>query len=145
MTWYELDHARLVLEHLRVSARYPNFSLGRAKARNLYWLGELVVKIDKVTPPPFKIRVEYPETFPVDYPDVYILSPDLPADHVGHVWHRWPTSGTICYVKPKEWQLGTTADEVISKCEDWYFNYIAVLSGLIQEMPEIGRARVESQ
>jgi len=46
----------------------------------------------------------------------------------------------VCYVKPSEWQLGTTADEIISKLEDWYFNYVAVKNGLIEEMPDVGRA-----
>ena len=41
---------------------------------------------------------------------------------------------------PKNWQIGTTADEIILKLEDWYFNYIALKNGLIEEMPEVGRA-----
>ncbi len=47
--------------------------------------------------------------------------------------------------KPKNWQIGTTADEIISKLEDWYFNYIAVKNNLIEAMPEVGRATLPGE
>jgi hypothetical protein len=140
MTWYELDHARLVIERSKVSAGYPEFVLKRAGNGILYWLGKIELSVGTIRPPALQLRIEYPEGFPAIYPDAFVIEPTLPEDHVGHKWHRWPTTGTICYVKPKSWQLGTTADNVISKCEDWYFNYIAVTNGLIEEMPDVGRA-----
>lgn len=142
MTWYELDHARLVLEHLRVSQRYPHFTLRRNQNGTLSWSGKVEIVVGDISPEPLQLRLEYPISFPVIYPDVFVERPVLPADHVGHKWHRWPNSGTICYVKPISWQLGTTADEIISKSADWYFNYVAVINGMIEEMPEVGRARL---
>lgn len=90
-------------------------------------------------------RVEYPEDFPATYPDAFIVSPELPSEEVGHAWHRWPRRGNICFVKPKNWQIGTTADEIISKLEDWYFNYIAVKNNLIAAMPDLGRASLSGE
>jgi hypothetical protein len=84
-------------------------------------------------------RVEYSEDFPATSPDAYIVKPDLPPGEVGHEWHRWPLKGNICFVRPKNWQIGTTADEIISKLGDWYFNYTAFKNGLIEAMPEVGR------
>jgi hypothetical protein len=140
MTWYEADHARLVIEYLRVSARYPKFVLKRTDEGVLYWLGKIELTVGVIHPPVLQLRIEYPDSFPAIYPDAFVMEPSLSEDHLGHKWHRWPSTGAICYVKPKIWQLGTTADEVISKCEDWYFNYIAATNGLIDEMPEVGRA-----
>jgi hypothetical protein len=140
MTWYESDPSRLVLEHLRVMRRYPRCSLNRASDSTLYWTGEATVKVGRITPDTMAFRVEYPESFPATYPDAFIVRPELPPGEVGHEWHRWPRRGNICFVKPKNWQIGTTADEIISKLEDWYFNYVAVKNGLVGVMPELGRA-----
>lgn len=140
MTWYELDRARLVLEYLRVSQKYPQFTLRRGESDSLYWTGDLSLSVGNLTPDPLELRLEYPDSFPAEYPKVYVVKPELPAEEIGHDWHRWGAWGTICYVKPKEWQLGTTADEIIAKSEDWYFNYVAFKNGLIDKMPDIGRA-----
>jgi hypothetical protein len=140
MTWYELDHARLVLEHLRVLRRYPQFVLQRGKNSDLFWIGELSLVVGPITPDPMILRVEYPESFPAEFPKVHVTKPELSSEEVGHKWHRWPIGGTVCYVKPKEWQVGTTADEIIAKVEDWYFNYVAYKNDLIASMPELGRA-----
>jgi hypothetical protein len=140
MTWYELDHARLVLEHLRVSQKFPQFVLKRSESRGLYWTGELSLTVGDITPEPLQIRLEYPRSFPAELPKVYVIKPELPPEEVGHQWHRWAAWGTICYLKPKDWQLGTTADEIIEKSADWYFNYVAFKNGLIDKLPEIGRA-----
>ena len=140
MTWYELDHSRLVLEYLRVSRAYPHCVLNRASNSTLYWTGESKIEVGRIRPDTMAFRVEYPEDFPATYPDAYIVRPELPPEEVGHEWHRWPRRGNICFVKPKNWQIGTTADEIISKLEDWYFNYIAVKNNLIEAMPEVGRA-----
>lgn len=140
MTWYELDRARLVLEFLQVSQKYPQFVLKRGELDKLYWIGELSLTVGDLIPDPLELRLEYPSSFPAEYPNVYVVKPELPAEEVGHDWHRWGGLGTICYVKPKEWHLGTSADQIISKSADWYFNYVAFKNGLTDKMPEIGRA-----
>src|SRR5882672_8229611 len=140
MTWYEMDHARVVLEDLRVLRRYPQCTLHRNKYSRLYWAGELHLVVGTITADPLVFLLQYPNTFPAVPPDVDVIKPELPPEDVGHKWHRWAIDGTVCYVKPSEWQLGTTADEIISKLEDWYFNYVAVKNGLIEEMPDVGRA-----
>jgi hypothetical protein len=140
MTWYEMDHSRLVVEFLRVLRRYPQCTLHRNEYSRLYWTGEVRLWVGTIRPDPLAFRVEYPGAFPALFPDVHVIKPELPPEDVGHKWHRWPLDGTVCYVKPNEWQLGTTADEIIAKLEDWYFNYVAVKNGLIAAMPDVGRA-----
>jgi hypothetical protein len=90
---------------------------------------------------PAEVMIWYPEAFPAVHPDVFILSPEIPAAEFGHSWHRWK-DGKICFVQPSHWNLATTADEVIEKIADWYFNYAAKKAGLIDEMPAVGRAHV---
>ena len=140
MTWYELHRSRLVLEYRRVLRSHPHCLLNRASDSTLYWTGESTIEVGQIKPPSMAFRVAYPEDFPATPPDAFIIRPHLPPEEVGHEWHRWPQRGNICFVKPKSWQIGTTADEIISKLEDWYFNYIAVKNGLIETMPDAGRA-----
>jgi len=140
MTWYELDHSRLVLEYLRVLRKNPCCVLNRGSNSILYWTGEVRIEVGRIKPDTLVYRVEYPEDFPASYPDVFVVEPELPIEEVGHTWHRWPRRGNICYVPPGHWQVGTTADEIISKLEDWYFNYIAFKNDLIEAMPDTGRA-----
>jgi hypothetical protein len=105
-------------------------------------MGESNITVGKIRPETLVYRVEYPEDFPATYPAAYVVSPALPPEEVGHKWHRWPIGGAVCYVEPKDWQTGITADDVIAKLEDWYFNYVAVKSGLIATMPDLGRANL---
>lgn len=138
MTWYELDKARLVLEFLRVKSRYRNFCLKR-NGTELFWEGELIVNVGGYDADPLQIRLSYQDAFPAIRPTVVVLNPSLDPSEVGHDWHRWP-DGSICYIRPNEWEVSTTADEVIAKTADWYFNYVALKRGLIPSMPDIGRA-----
>jgi hypothetical protein len=142
MTWYEFDHKRLVLEHLRVLARYPQFVLHCEPNGLLYWAGEINLSVPGLVPPPLRLRVDYPESFPAEYPKVYVTSPSIPENEYGHEWHRWGVDETICYIRPNKWQIGTTADQIISKAEDWYFNYVALKHSLIDKMPDEGRAKL---
>jgi ubiquitin-protein ligase len=140
MTWYEMDPSRLVLEHLRVVRRYPSFKLYK-KDSTLFWEGVVEVSVAGLPVDPFRISVSYPDTFPIRPPRVTVLEPVLDPQHVGHDWHRY-IDGSLCYVESKDWTIEPTADEVISKSVDWYYNYMAVARGLIDKMPDIGRAQI---
>lgn len=142
MTWYELNPSRLVIEYVRVSHRYPGFVLNRSKRFKLYWTGALNIAVGTINPERLVLRIEYPDSFPALGPDVTITSPEIPSEEVGHKWHRWPIDGSICYVKPRDWAINVTTDEIITKVEDWYFNYVAVKNGLVLEMPDIGRVKL---
>jgi hypothetical protein len=145
MTWYEFDRARLVLEYFRVSTKYPQFVLARCSKGILSWRGELRLTVACLSPEPLELRVEYPQSFPAEPPKVHVIQPTLSQEEIGHDWHRWGAWGTICYVKPAEWQIGTTTDEIIAKSEDWYFNYVAFKNGLIDKMPDMGRAVLKGE
>ena|SRR5438874_10728700 len=138
MTWYEIDKARLVLEFLRVKSQYKTFRLKR-NDKELFWEGELIISVGGCDADPLQIQVIYREAFPSIRPTVIVLNPPLDPSEVGHDWHRW-ADGSVCYIRPNEWEISTTADEVIAKTADWYFNYVAVKRALIPSMPEIGRA-----
>ncbi len=140
--WYDVWPGRFVLEYLRVKARYNAFQLVRADSV-LQWHGEVCVFPPGVLADPLKVIIEYPEAFPASAPRVQVVSPKIDPTEIGHAWHRWP-SGNICFIKPRYWQISTTTDEIIAKVEDWYFNYLAKKAGLIENMPDVGRANIET-
>src|SRR6266850_2700172 len=120
-TWYDLFPDRLVLETIRVKAFRETLILRRVDTTLFWecWANDLP---DGVQVPPLHFRVVYPAAFPAIPPEVEIVSPELDPTESGHEWHRWPW-GDICYVRPSRWQASTTADEIIRKVADWYFNY----------------------
>jgi hypothetical protein len=139
-TWYELLPHRLVLETFRVNSCDESFVLKRLD-RTLYWEGRALDIPEGTDAPALHFLVVYPEAFPAIPPEVEIVSPDLSPDEWGHEWHRW-MNGDVCYVRPSKWQVSTTAEEVIKKVSDWYFNYVAKKNGLIAKMPDYGRAEL---
>ena len=140
MDWWELSPARLVLEHTKVNAAYPTFKLKKVSGR-LRWYGAVNQIPPGIIAPPLTFWLIYPGTYPTRPPWVEIISPDLPANYVGHDWHRF-IDGDICYIEPRRWLLVTTADEIIHKVEIWYFNFLAKQYGLIEHMPDTGLASI---
>jgi hypothetical protein len=138
--WYHLFPHRLVLETMRVKTCGLPFVLKRLDDI-LYWEGRTHTVPEGVDAPPLHFLVVYPEAFPAIPPNVEVVSPDLDPAEWGHEWHRW-WDGNVCYVRPSRWQVSTTADEIIKKVEDWYFNYTAKKEGLIGKMPDVGKAEL---
>lgn len=97
-----------------------------------------------VNAPPLHFLIIYPEAFPAIPPEVEVVSPKLDPSEWGHEWHRWQ-NGDVCFVRPSKWQSSTTADEIVKKVFDWYFNYLAKKEGLIDKMPDVGRAALPAQ
>ena len=90
---------------------------------------------------PLHLRLEYLSAFPIKPPHVQIVAPSIDLTETGHTWHRW-YDGRICYVRPVDWNISATGDQIIAKAMDWYFNYVAVKRGLISQMPDVGRAEI---
>jgi len=139
-TWFEADKQRVVREVREVKEAYPRFILS-IEDECLVWEGELPDVPPGVQAPPLRVRLIYPQGFPIAPIKVFPLSPDLPPELVGHAWHRW-SDGSLCMGRPEEWDIRFTAREVIDKAADWYFNYQAMQYGLIDEMPDVGRAQI---
>jgi hypothetical protein len=140
MTWYELFPHRLVLETIRVRSSDSSFLLKRLGG-TLYWEGRALEIPEGAEAPPLHFLVVYPEAFPATPPGVEIISPELSSTEWGHEWHRW-WNGNVCYVRPSRWQVSSSADEIIKKVGDWYFNYVAKKQGMITKMPDVGRAKL---
>ncbi|HTS05064.1 MAG TPA: hypothetical protein VMP68_05730 [Candidatus Eisenbacteria bacterium] len=132
-----MDKPRLVLEKIRVTAFHPSFRL-RKKGNDLVWEGSKEVTVAGSPVELFTIRVTYPEAFPTKPPIVEVLNPILDSTDVGHEWHRW-VEGNVCYIRPRDWNIATTVDQIIDKVTDWYHNYMAVKLGLVDRMPDVGR------
>jgi hypothetical protein len=141
MTWYELFPERLVLEVRRVQKLNRNFKLRRAKTL-LYWEGEVSDVPSGIVVAPLRFLLLYMSAYPATPPEVTVLSPNSSPNKLGHDWHRY-NNGNVCYVRPTHWRVSTTADEVIEKVADWYFNYTAKKAGLVDAMPDVGRAVIE--
>ncbi len=137
MHWYDIDKGRLVLEHSRVRARHPDFRL-RKRSNDLLWEGSKEVFVGGKSVEALSFRIVYPEAFPTKAPVVEVISPFLDPKDVGHEWHRW-VEGNVCYIRPRDWNIATTADEIIEKVTDWYHNYMAVKLGFVNKMPDVGR------
>ena len=140
ISWFEMDHLRVVLEYKEVMGAHGNFVLSIIDGC-LAWEGEFEEIPAGIQAPPLRVRVVYPQGFPVAPIKVIPLSPGLPANFVGHTWHRW-SDGSLCMGKPDQWDMGFTARDVMDKAADWYFNYQALVHGLIDKMPDVGRAQI---
>jgi len=138
--WFEVSPERLVVEFRRVQESRTGFSLVRHNGF-LCWTGALDAIPAGVQAEPLVIRVKYPEYFPAGSPWVEIVSPELGLELVGHEWHRM-TDGDVCYIRDSLWNPATAAEEIIAKEEDWYFNFVAKRAGLIEKMPDVGRAEI---
>jgi len=141
--WYESDPNRLVLEYLRVVRLERGFVLRQFADRRLYWLGQVHDIPAGVEACPMKFGIVYRDAFPAEPPTVWVLEPELNPSEWGHEWHRW-LPGNVCYVRPRNWNVGTTADEIIQKVADWYFNYTARKAGLSPTMADYGRISLET-
>ena len=140
LRWFAADRARLVLEYTRVHRDYPNFVL-RVADDGLSWEGELADIPLGLRAEPLRVRLLYPKAYPIRPPRIVPLAPEIPSAQWGHEWHRWP-SGAICIVEPRHWSLNYTAADALAKAADWYFNYLARIHGLIEVMPDVGRAAI---
>jgi hypothetical protein len=139
MYWYDLFPDRLALEFSRITEAEPDFTLRKTATGLLYWEGAVSDVPNGTNAPPLSFTLWYFASFPATAPAVF--SVQIAESEVGHDWHRY-LNGAICYVQLSKWQIGTTADEIIQKVRDWYFNYVAKKHGLIDAMPDIGRANI---
>lgn len=136
--WFEADHARLVLEYVLMGHAHPEFSLRWLDMRPV-WEGELREQIPGFETLPLQVRLRYPPGYPIRPVMVVPLAPELPPDRLGHAWHRFD-GGNLCIGDPTRWEPTFTAVDVVAKVSDWYFNYLACDLGLIDAMPDVGRA-----
>lgn len=140
MNWYELDKERLVLEYVSMQRKYPKFILCKYEDK-LAWEGEVNLIPDSIETVPLKVRLIYPDGYPIQLPEVYPIDPVIPEELLGHKWHRW-YDGKLCFGRPELWNVRYTAVDVIVKIEIWYFNYLAFKYGLIDKMPDEGIANI---
>lgn len=138
--WFNVDRERLVFEYTIMRRSFPAFKLLKF-GDHLAWDGEIHDIPPGIDAMPLRVRLTYPSAYPIAPPQILPLEPELPVEHWGHTWHRWP-SGRICIVEPKYWEPSYTAADALTKAGDWYFNYLAKLHGLADEMPDQGRAHI---
>ena len=99
MQWYELDPERLEIEIRLMEGEGVNFQLCRDENYNLLWRGPIRVRGHLHR----DVRLVYPETFPYEPIELYILEPKLPPfEHVA-------INGRVCYCRREEWNPDWTA------------------------------------
>lgn len=140
--WFEADRRRLVAEVEGVRKDFPDFKL-LLKDGLLTWEGETADIPPGIQFVPMRMRLIYPAGFPAAPIRVFPLQSEIPAEAWGHKWHRWE-DGAVCIGHPEDWDMSYTASDVIGKVGDWYFNFVALLYELISEMPDVGRAVIET-
>lgn len=140
MKWYEFDKSRVVLEYLEMKRKYPGFDICIYEDK-LAWEGYVNLIPEGVVAVPLKVRLIYPDGYPIKPPNVYPIEPELPDDFWGHEWHRWQ-DGKLCYIQPKLWNMQYPAVDIVEKIEIWYFNFLAYEFKLIDKMPDVGIANI---
>ncbi len=140
MYWFEADKRRFVLEYIKVNNKYPDFILNIEDDEVIY-KGEVNLLPQGVTAPPLEIQIICKDSYPVTEPKIYPLCPNIPKECYGHNWHRWK-DGKICFIHPKMWTINYFLVEAIEKVEIWYFNFLAYVNNLIEDMPDEGLANV---
>lgn len=86
-----------------------------------------------------RLRVLYPEGFPMVPPDLYPLDPDVPIGH--RTQNRWHVNGdgSLCTVQGAEdWQPEHTAADLVRKASCWYIEYLLVDGDDLDAMTERG-------
>lgn len=82
MNWYEFDKNRVVLEYQKMQSKYPNFIICKYEGK-LAWEGEVNLIPEGIEAVPLKVRLIYPDGFPIIPPKVYPLEPELPKEMWG--------------------------------------------------------------
>lgn len=86
-----------------------------------------------------RLRVIYPEAFPMVPPDLYPLDPEVPWDR--RTQNRWHVNGdgSLCTVQAAEdWQPEHTAADLVRKASCWFIEYLLVDGGELDRMTERG-------
>jgi hypothetical protein len=86
-----------------------------------------------------RLRVLYPEGFPMVPPDLYPLDPDVPIER--RTEHRWHVSGdgALCLLQAvQDWQPNATAADLVCKAAGWFIEYLLVEGGHVDAMTERG-------
>jgi hypothetical protein len=86
-----------------------------------------------------RLRVLYPEGFPMVPPDLYPLDPDVPIDR--RTQNRWHVNGdgSLCTVQAAEdWQPENTAADLVRKASCWFVEYLLVDAGDLDSMTQRG-------
>lgn len=86
-----------------------------------------------------RLRVIYPEGFPMVPPDLYPLDPDVPLDR--RTQNRWHVNGdgSLCTVQAADdWQPEYTAADLVRKASCWFVEYLLVDGGDLDAMTQRG-------
>ena len=101
MQWYLTNKSRLELEVEIMKGNGVNFQLCSDERGNLLWRGPLLVCGHYHS----DVRLVYPENFPYQKIEVYVLNPKIPP-----VIYHVHEDGRICYMKEdSEWSANWTA------------------------------------
>lgn len=142
IAWFDVSKKRLAYEVLELRRRHPQFTLYRSSENDIRAQGVISDIPPGIIAPPLCVEIICPAGYPAVAPKVRVISPDLSSAQSGHRFHLW-SDRSICFVRPSDWDISYCLADVVDKLEDWYFNYVAVTSGLAREMGDVGRVSVE--
>lgn len=113
-SWYERTPLRLRQEQEAMQSRFPRFSLIRGDNGAIGWVGWLKSNRDNE----YKVLIDYPEHFPHEEPQAYIIEPHIKSQHM------WK-DGHICLMYPEDntWQTKTTCATITAIVAAWIFSY----------------------
>jgi len=86
-----------------------------------------------------RLRVIYPEAFPMVPVDLYPVKPEVPVGR--RTLHRWHINGdgSLCMMQAAEdWQPGDTSADLVCKASGWFIEYLLVDGGEMDAMTTRG-------
>lgn len=114
--WYDDQPTRLIAEDDTVRSRFPQFRL-KKMGDKLAWVGTLVTNRGR----DYEVAVVYPDSFPAEPPEAYILHPKIKPRKAKHMY----ANGKLCLFHPRDhsYSGNTTAATVIAWTAAWLFSY----------------------
>jgi hypothetical protein len=86
-----------------------------------------------------RLRVIYPEGFPMVPPDLYPVEPSVPMER--RTLHRWHLNGdgSLCLMQSAEdWRPTNTAVDLVLKASGWFIEYLLVENSDLEHMTDRG-------
>lgn len=139
-TWWEVDPARLLLEHSELERRWTGFTVALEDPHGVVFKGCLTATLPRVAAARLALAIRCPAGFPAMGPKVVDVAGCIPPDRRGsHHWHVNP-DGSVCFADPTTWSPQYTVADLVDKVADWLVNTVALEAGVLDRMPATGRA-----
>jgi hypothetical protein len=87
----------------------------------------------------FRVRIEYPQSYPMTAPKYWPLEPQPPLIVRSMAqWHVNPDGSLCMFQSAAAWDPWATAADLVPKAAGWFLEYLLQQAGAIERMTESG-------